>query len=115
MLKVRACGVCRCRLHIVDEELPPHRDAVVPGHQIVGDVVAVGTEGVTDRAIGERVGDHLGRRGGRNVRTVPRGARKISATLQPIPGTIAMGATKNMRARAPTFTFALPRELDDLA
>jgi alcohol dehydrogenase, propanol-preferring len=42
LLRVRACGVCRTDLHIVDGELPPLRDAVIPGHQIVGDVVGTG-------------------------------------------------------------------------
>jgi propanol-preferring alcohol dehydrogenase len=52
-LKVRACGVCRTDLHILAGELPPHRDAVVPGHQIVGEVV----EGATaERPLGMRVG-----------------------------------------------------------
>ncbi|HTU81842.1 MAG TPA: zinc-binding alcohol dehydrogenase family protein, partial [Candidatus Acidoferrales bacterium] len=55
LLRVRACGVCRTDLHIVDAELPPHRDRVVPGHQIVGDVIAHGA-GVDAPAIGSRVG-----------------------------------------------------------
>ncbi len=55
LLRVRACGVCRTDLHVVDEELSPHRDAVVPGHQIVGDVTAVG-DGVDASLVGSRVG-----------------------------------------------------------
>jgi len=43
LLKVRACGVCRTDLHIVAGELPPRREAVIPGHQIVGDIVGEGT------------------------------------------------------------------------
>ena len=39
LLKVRACGVCRTDLHIVEGELPPRLDHVIPGHQIVGEVV----------------------------------------------------------------------------
>jgi len=42
LLKVRACGVCRTDLHILEGELPPHRSPVVPGHQIVGEVAALG-------------------------------------------------------------------------
>jgi propanol-preferring alcohol dehydrogenase len=38
LLRVLACGVCRTDLHIIDEELPPHHSAIVPGHQIVGEV-----------------------------------------------------------------------------
>jgi propanol-preferring alcohol dehydrogenase len=37
LLRVRACGVCRTDLHIVEGELKPRRDAVIPGHQIVGE------------------------------------------------------------------------------
>lgn len=42
VLRVLACGVCRTDLHIVDEELPPHHDTIVPGHQIVGEVLETG-------------------------------------------------------------------------
>ncbi len=37
LLRVRACGVCRTDLHIVEGELPPLGQAVIPGHQIVGE------------------------------------------------------------------------------
>ena len=52
---VSACGVCRTDLHIVDGELPNPKLPLVPGHEIVGRVIAVGSEvhGVT---IGDRVG-----------------------------------------------------------
>ena len=43
LLKVRACGVCRTDLHIVKGELPPQRHAIIPGHQIVGDVISQST------------------------------------------------------------------------
>ncbi len=39
LLKVIACGVCRTDLHIVTGELPPLRPALIPGHQIVGEIV----------------------------------------------------------------------------
>jgi propanol-preferring alcohol dehydrogenase len=53
LLRVRACGVCRTDLHIVDGELPVHRDPVVPGHQIVGEVVGGAS---AERPRGMRVG-----------------------------------------------------------
>jgi propanol-preferring alcohol dehydrogenase len=53
-LKVLACGVCRTDLHVVDGELANVRTPIVPGHEIVGVVEAVG-EGPT-LAVGERVG-----------------------------------------------------------
>ena len=40
LLKVLACGVCRTDLHIVEGELPQRLDAVIPGHQIVAEVVS---------------------------------------------------------------------------
>ena len=52
---VRACGVCRTDLHVVDGELPEPKLPLVPGHQIVGRVEARG-EGVEDFAPGDRVG-----------------------------------------------------------
>lgn len=54
LLKVSACGVCRTDLHLVDGELPDTKPPIVPGHEIVGRVVAVG-EGA-DAAIGDRLG-----------------------------------------------------------
>lgn len=42
VLRVLACGVCRTDLHVVDEELPPRRESVVPGHQIVGETLDSG-------------------------------------------------------------------------
>ena len=52
---VSACGVCRTDLHVVDGELPNSKLPIVPGHEIVGRVTAVGSE-VTGARIGDRVG-----------------------------------------------------------
>jgi len=53
LLRVRACGVCRTDLHIVEGELAPRRSPLIPGHQIVGEIV----EGATaDLPAGTRVG-----------------------------------------------------------
>ena len=54
-LAVEACGVCRTDLHVVDGELPDPKLPLVPGHQIVGTVSALGA-GVTGLALGDRVG-----------------------------------------------------------
>jgi propanol-preferring alcohol dehydrogenase len=54
-LRVLACGVCRTDLHIVDGELPKPNLPLVPGHEIVGRVEALGSE-VEGFAIGDRVG-----------------------------------------------------------
>jgi alcohol dehydrogenase, propanol-preferring len=54
-VKVSACGVCRTDLHVVDGELPDLRYPIVPGHEVVGRIEAVG-HGVNDLSIGMRVG-----------------------------------------------------------
>ncbi|HYC21640.1 MAG TPA: zinc-dependent alcohol dehydrogenase family protein [Candidatus Bathyarchaeia archaeon] len=55
LVRVRACGVCRTDLHVVEGDLPERRPAIVPGHQIVGEVVRAG-----ERVEGLRVGDRVG-------------------------------------------------------
>jgi propanol-preferring alcohol dehydrogenase len=55
LIKVHACGVCRTDLHLVDGELSDFRMPIVPGHEIVGSVIAVGKE-VRAFHPGERIG-----------------------------------------------------------
>jgi alcohol dehydrogenase, propanol-preferring len=54
-IRICACGVCRTDLHVVDGELTHPKLPLVPGHEIVGTVTAVGT-GVRNIKIGDRVG-----------------------------------------------------------
>lgn len=54
-IKVSACGVCRTDLHVVDGELPGIRYPIIPGHEVVGRVDALGA-GITGLRIGERIG-----------------------------------------------------------
>ncbi len=55
LLEVRACGVCRTDLHIVDGELNQPKLPLILGHEIVGTVVDIGS-GVSSLKAGERVG-----------------------------------------------------------
>lgn len=55
LIKILACGVCRTDLHVVDGELPHPSIPVVPGHEIVGRVVAAGRD-VATHSPGDRVG-----------------------------------------------------------
>lgn len=55
VVKVEACGVCRTDLHVVDGELTEPKLPLVPGHEIVGRVAAMG-EGVATFSLGDRVG-----------------------------------------------------------
>jgi len=110
LLRVRACGVCRTDLHIVEGELPPKHPGMTPGHQIVGEVVG----GATDQApLGARVGVcWLGgtdgtcpycKRGEENLCDAP------TFTGYSVPG----GYAEYALARA-DFVFPLPDALDDL-
>lgn len=54
VLKITACGVCRTDLHVLDGDIPALYP-VIPGHEIVGHVIAIGTA-VTALRIGQRVG-----------------------------------------------------------
>src|SRR6266540_3038162 len=53
LIRVQACGVCRTDLHIVEGELPPLRQSLIPGHQIVGEIAGGATP---ELPAGTRVG-----------------------------------------------------------
>ncbi len=55
LVRVRACAVCRTDLHVAEGDLPVHRADVVPGHEVAGEVVALG-DGAAGHAVGDRVG-----------------------------------------------------------
>jgi alcohol dehydrogenase, propanol-preferring len=110
LLRVRACGVCRTDLHIVEGELAPQHPGMIPGHQIVGEVI----DGATaDLSVGSRVGvSWLGGTDG----TCPY-CRKSMENLCDAPTftgyTVAGGYAQYALARA-DFVFPLPAALDDL-
>jgi len=54
-LKVSVCGVCRTDLHVLDGELPNPQLPIIPGHEIVGRIDALGSN-VSDLQLGDRVG-----------------------------------------------------------
>ncbi|MGW4353247.1 zinc-binding alcohol dehydrogenase family protein [Nocardia sp. NPDC004582] len=55
-VRVLACGVCRTDLHVTEGDLAVHRADVVPGHEVVGEVTALGPDTGTEFAVGDRVG-----------------------------------------------------------
>jgi len=125
LLRVRACGVCRTDLHIVEGELPPIHEQIIPGHQIVGEVIHAATTDLTktdgtkmdvatnEIPVGARVGvSWIGgtdgtclycRRGEENLCDHP------TFTGYSVPG----GYAEYALARA-DFVFPLPNTLDDL-
>lgn len=54
-IAVKACGVCRTDLHVIEGDLPEHTLPIIPGHQVVGVVDALG-HGTSTYAVGDRVG-----------------------------------------------------------
>ena len=55
LLQVRVCGVCRTDLHLAEGDLTPRHPGIIPGHEVVGEVVALGP-GASRFRPGERVG-----------------------------------------------------------
>lgn len=56
LILVKSCGVCRTDLHVVDGDLPDPALPLIPGHQIVGTIAAIGSEVKLELAEGDRVG-----------------------------------------------------------
>ncbi|GAB2728679.1 zinc-binding alcohol dehydrogenase family protein [Nocardia thraciensis] len=56
LVRVLACGVCRTDLHVAEGDLPVRRTGVVPGHEVVGEVAALGPGEGERFAVGDRVG-----------------------------------------------------------
>ena len=110
LLRVRACGVCRTDLHIVEGELPPRRESLIPGHQIVGDIIDGGRP---DLPLGMRVG--VSWMGG--VDGTCWYCRSGLENLCDSPGftgyTVNGGYAECALARA-DFIYPLPASLDDL-
>ncbi len=110
LLRVRACGVCRTDLHIVEGELPAKQLRLIPGHQIVGEVI----DGATDEIpLGARVGvSWLGGTDG----TCPycqRGMENLCDSPTFTGYTVAGGYAEYAFARS-DFVYRLSDALDDL-
>ena len=110
LLRVRACGVCRTDLHIIEGELPPRREALIPGHQIVGDIV----DGATaELPLGSGVGGSwIGGVDG-NCPYCLRGLENLCDSPVFTGYTVNGGYAEYAVARS-DFVYALPPELDDL-
>ena len=98
LLRVAACGVCRTDLHVVDGELTEPKLPLVPGHQIVGRVEAVGAG--AEVGPGERVGVRGSAGRARSAGTAARAAR-TSAIARSSPATSSTAATPSWRSRTP--------------
>jgi propanol-preferring alcohol dehydrogenase len=113
LLRVAACGVCRTDLHIVDGELPERHACIVPGHQIVGTVVAVG-EGVDAALTGSRRGvSWLG--GADGTCSYCLAGRENLCDAPTFTGYDRDGGYAEYAAARADFTFELPAALSDAA
>ncbi len=112
LLKVRACGVCRTDLHVVDEELAPHHSAIVPGHQIVGEVLQ--NSGSATPQLGARVGvSWLGGVDG-TCRYCLNGAENL-CDAPTFTGYDRDGGYAEFATARADFTFPIPPEISDEA
>jgi propanol-preferring alcohol dehydrogenase len=110
LLRVLACGVCRTDLHIVEGELPSLREELVPGHQIVGQVVG-GT--AADLPVDTRVGvSWLGGTDGK-CWYCQQGMENLCDSPTFTGYTVNGGYGEYALARA-DFVFPLPTTLDNL-
>lgn len=110
LLRVRACGVCRTDLHIVEGELPVRRESLIPGHQIVGEIIGGGTP---ERPLGMRVGvSWIGGIDG-TCWYCRQGFENLCDSPTFTGYTVNGGYAECALARA-DFVFPLPESLDDL-
>ena len=110
LLKVRACGVCRTDLHIVEGELPPLRQQLIPGHQIVGDIVEGATAALP---AGTRVGvSWLG--GTDGTCWYCRGRMENLCDAPTFTGYSVNGGYAEYATARADFIYPLPSALDDL-
>jgi len=110
LLRVRACGVCRTDLHIVEGELPLKSQGIIPGHQIVGEVIAGAT---AELPLGSRVGvSWLGGTDG-TCRYCRQGQENLCDSPTFTGYTVPGGYAERAPARA-DFVFPLPAALGDL-
>ena len=110
LLKVRACGICRTDLHIIEGEIAPRREALIPGHQIVGEIVDGATE---EFPAGARVGvSWIGGVDG-SCWYCQKGLENLCDTPTFTGYSVNGGYAEYALARN-DFIFPLPSELDDL-
>ncbi|CAB3657764.1 zinc-dependent alcohol dehydrogenase family protein [Trinickia soli] len=111
LIDVHACGVCRTDLHVVDGELTQPKTPLVPGHEIVGVVAAIGA-GVSAFSVGDRVGvPWLGRTCG-HCTYCGRGRENLCDAPQFTGYTIDGGYAERTVADS-RYCFRLPQRYDD--
>jgi alcohol dehydrogenase, propanol-preferring len=110
LLRILACGVCRTDLHIVEGELAPLKDHIIPGHQIVGEVIDAAT---AELPAGTRVGvSWLG--GTDGVCSYCRRGEENLCDFPTFTGYSVNGGYAEYALARADFVFPIPATLDDL-
>ena len=112
LVRVRVCGVCRTDLHVVEGDLPSRLPNVIPGHQIVGEVVEAGAN-VKSLKRGDRVGIAWLRRTCGVCRFCRTGRENLCEQAE-FSGWTANGGFAEYVVAPADFVYALPEDFDDL-
>jgi propanol-preferring alcohol dehydrogenase len=110
-VRITCCGVCRTDLHLAEGDLPPRRPGVVPGHEVVGRVDAVGAD-AGRFAVGERIGVPWLASTDGTCRYCRRGAENLCAAPR-FTGWDLDGGYADACVVDERFAYRLPDALDD--
>lgn len=112
LVEVTACGICRTDLHVVEGELPVRKPGIVPGHQVVGRIAALG-EAVNTFQVGERVGVAWLHRCCGLCRFCQSGRENLCDAPQFTGWTVDGGFSEYLLADA-AFTYNIPESFTDI-
>src|SRR5580700_899974 len=112
LVQVLACAVCRTDLHVVEGDLPVHREHVTPGHMVVGTVAALG-DGADGYAEGDRVGVAWLRHTDGTCRYCVRGNENLCPNSR-YTGWDADGGYADYTTVPAPFAYRLPADVDDV-
>jgi propanol-preferring alcohol dehydrogenase len=112
LVRVLTCGLCRTDLHLVEGDLAPRRTGVVPGHQVVGEVLETGTA-ATRFAPGDRIGIAWLRRTCGHCRWCRQGRENLCPASQ-YTGWDADGGLAEVTTAPQAYAYRLPDAFDDL-
>jgi propanol-preferring alcohol dehydrogenase len=110
-IRVSTCGVCRTDLHLAEGDLSPHGEGVIPGHEVVGRVDAIG-EGANRFPVGQRVGIAWLRHTDGTCRFCRRGAENLCLTPR-FTGWDADGGYTSFAVVDEAYAYAIPSVFDD--
>lgn len=112
LVRVHVCGICRTDLHVVEGELPVRRPHITPGHQVVGEITALGS-GVSNLRIGQRVGVAWLHHTDGTCRFCRSGRENLCEHAEFTGWTVPGGYAEALLASA-DFVYPIPEGLDDI-